>query len=156
MILKDRTLYVLVGCPASGKSHKSKTLKAEDVVYVSRDEIRFSIIKEGQEYFSKEKQVFREFVKQIQSALDCGKSAIADATHINKASRAKLLRALKLDGVRVIAVYCDTPIDTCLERNSKREGRARVPYGSILSMARRLSPPIEGEGFDLIIRFGEE
>lgn len=152
----NKILYVLVGCPASGKSYKAKTLKSEGVEYVSRDEIRFSIIKEGEEYFSKERQVFRKFTEQIQSALDSGKSAIADATHINKASRAKLLNALRLKDVIVVAVFCDTPFEVCLQRNTEREGLARVPDDAMYSMLKWSSEPKKEEGFDLIIKLSEE
>lgn len=152
----NKTLYVMVGIPASGKSYKAKTLKAEGVEYVSRDEVRFSIIKEGEEYFSKEKQVFREFIRRIQSSLDGGKSVIADATHINEISRYKLLRNLKLEGTKVIAVVCDTDFETCLDRNGERKGRAKVPLRAMYSMKGTFTEPKLEEGFEFIIRLSEE
>lgn len=129
---------------------------SDEVEYVSRDEIRFSIIGENDAYFSKEKTVYNEFIKRIQKALDSGKSAIADATHINKQSRNKLLSNLNLEGVSVIAVYCDTPFDVCLERNDLRTGRQKVPYEEMKSMHRWSSQPKVEEGFELIMRLSEE
>ena len=146
----------MVGCPASGKSHKAKTLMSKDVAYVSRDEIRYSMIEDNDEYFRKEKSVFREFKSQIQTYLDMGKSVIADATHINKSSRRKLLSNLRLEGVEVIAVYCDTSFNTCFRRNSQRGWRIRVPDSAMYSMRDRLAPPTREEGFDLIIKMSEE
>lgn len=144
-------LFLMVGVPASGKSTYAKNLTTkEDAIYVSRDEIRFSKIKEGDEYFSKEKEVFGEFINRVQSAINDGKNVIADATHINRASRGKTLRHLNLEGVEVIAVYINTPFDKCLERNSKREGRTRVPEDSMKSMMRYLSTPSLSEGFNRI------
>lgn len=83
-------------------------------------------------------------------------SAIADATHINKVSRAKLLRNLKLDGVKVVAIYFDTPKEVCFERNSKRVGRQLVPQKAMESMARFYSTPKENEGFHQIIKVDKE
>lgn len=40
-----------------------------DDLYISRDEIRYSMISDKDEYFSKEKEVFNEYVKQIDEAL---------------------------------------------------------------------------------------
>lgn len=157
MTLKNKKLYVMVGIPGSGKSYKAQKLKSEGVEYVSRDEVRFSILKEGDHYFSKEEEVFREFVKRIQSALDSGKSAIADATHINTPSRAKLLKHLNIDSdTNVVAVYCDTDFDTCRERNSKRTGRAKVPDNSLINMYVASQEPRKNEGFDLVIKLSEE
>ena len=52
-----KKLYVMCGGPGSGKSTWIKknlpTFKGYTKV-VSRDEIRFSLVKEGEEYFSKE------------------------------------------------------------------------------------------------------
>ncbi len=151
-----KRLFVMVGCPASGKTHKAKALMGKDIAYISRDEIRFNTIKDGEEYFGKEKEVFRLFKSYIQNTLDLGKSVIADATHINKASRRKLLNSLNLDGVEVIAVYCDTSFETCFARNSKREGRTRVPDSAMYSMRNRMSAPTKEEGFKLIIKLSEE
>lgn len=138
--------------PASGKSTYAKNLTTkEDAIYVSRDEIRFSKIKEGEEYFSKEKEVFSEFVDRIQSALNDGKNVIADATHINRGSRAKILRALDTKKVEVIAVHVDCGFGNCLARNDKREGRTKVPREAMENMHRYFSKPSLSEGFDSII-----
>lgn len=147
---KKNNLYVMVGPPAAGKSTLART-DFPDSIYVSRDEVRFSMIKEGEEYFSKEKQVYMEFILRIQEALSTGKDVVADATHLNKASRAKLLNALILTDVRVVAVFIKPTLEVCLERNLKREGRERVPEDAIKNMHRFCGKPTKEEGFDLII-----
>ena len=52
-----KTLWLMCGAPGSGKSWFAKNiLKTDDTwQYISRDEIRFSLIKEGEDYFGKEK-----------------------------------------------------------------------------------------------------
>lgn len=147
-----KNLYIMVGVPASGKSTYAKKLsEREGAIYVSRDEIRFSKIKDKDEYFSKEGEVFGEFVNRVQSALNDGKDVIADATHISRGSRAKLMRALDLCGVHTIAVCMNVDGETCMDRNSKREGMSKVPNDVMLSMIRFYSKPSLSEGFEAIM-----
>ena len=52
------TLYILSGCPASGKSTFGKKMsKITGIPIVSRDEIRFSLLKDDEDYFSHEEDV---------------------------------------------------------------------------------------------------
>ena len=63
-----KRVYVMCGIPGSGKSTLAKQLAAEvkcSVNIVSRDQIRFSMISENEPYFSKEKEVFKEFSRNF-------------------------------------------------------------------------------------------
>ena len=53
------------------------------------------MLKDEDSYFSKEKEVFKEFCKQIDIALQSYDNVIADATHLNFASRNKTLRNIR-------------------------------------------------------------
>ena len=97
----SKTLWLMCGAPGSGKSYFAKNILANDEhwFYISRDEIRFQILKNDEEYFSHETDVYDCFVKRIQSiicTIEQG-NIIADATHLNKASRMKLLNRLDLN-----------------------------------------------------------
>lgn len=157
---KSKTLYIMVGIPGSGKSTCIKN-NLEILIrdygvgkVVSRDAIRFSLVKEDEPYFSKEREVFDTFIKEIKEGLADEKInfVIADATHINQASRTKTLRALSgsLKGVKVVAVAMITDLDTCLQRNMKRTGRELVPEDAIINMYHNLTRPEVEEGFDEI------
>lgn len=126
-------LIVLVGPPACGKTTfvKNQSLKGN---HISRDKIRFSLLEDGESYFGKEDLVFDEYVKQIQESLDAGQRTYADATHLNEKSRNKLLDRLNLENVDIYMVVFDTTLNECLERNSKREGRERVPETALKRM----------------------
>lgn len=52
------------------------------------------MLNEGNSYFAKEKEVFREFINQIKTALNEVDNVVVDATHINERSRNKLLDAI--------------------------------------------------------------
>lgn len=132
-ILMKSNLVVMVGPPGCGKTTfiKNQSLKGN---HISRDKIRFSLLEDGETYFGKEDLVFKEYVKQIQESLDAGCRTYADATHLNEKSRNKLLDNLNLENVDIYMVVFDTTLNECLERNSKREGRERVPETALKRM----------------------
>lgn len=146
----------MCGIAASGKSTwatKHMLNMIYPTAYVSRDQIRFSLVKENEEYFSKEGEVFKNFIDAIKEYLTLFKTdVIADATHLSPSSRAKLLNNLgdSLKDVEIIAVVMDTPLDIALERNAMREGRARVPESALCNMANSFKIPKLDEGFDKI------
>lgn len=150
-------LYVMCGCPGSGKSTYCKERRpyfGENVRYISRDDIRFSLVNEGEEYFSHENEVFKEYIENIKQGLRICDATIADATHLNRGSRTKLFRNLgtSLKGCKVIAVVIRTPLEVCLERNEKRvDTRAYVPVSAIKNMYESFTMPTFEEGFDEIV-----
>ena len=132
-------LFIMCGLPASGKStFVQQFIKNNDIRYVSRDEIRFSMIKKDEEYFSHEKEVFRKFAGTVAQTLIDGFDVIADATHLNRVSRDKLIRAIDQYTTEYTITYIvlETSLETCMERNALREGRARVPDSVMKSMAK--------------------
>lgn len=131
-------LFIMCGLPASGKStFVQQFIKNNDIRYVSRDEIRFSMIKKDEEYFSHEKEVFRKFAGTVAQTLIDGFDVIADATHLNRISRDKLIRAIDQYTTEYTITYIvlETSLETCMKRNALREGRARVPDSVMKSMA---------------------
>lgn len=132
-------LYIMCGIPGSGKTYlANKYLKNNDIRYVSRDEIRFSMVKEDEEYFSHEREVFKKFAGTIAQTLVDGFDVIADATHLNRISRDKLIRAIDqyTTDYTIEYVVADAPLDLCMKRNASREGRARVPDVIMYRMAK--------------------
>lgn len=140
-------LYILCGPSGSGKSTWAHTDDMQDVMYVSRDEVRMRYLKEGEDYFSHEKEVFKTFVKEIATRLMAGCDTIADATHLNMFSRCKLMQALDMytRDYEVIYVVFHTDADTCVERNKNRTGRANVPENVIRNMCRDFRIPTKDE-----------
>lgn len=114
-------------------------------VSISRDAVRFSMLKNGQDYFANEKAVFNEFVHQINEAMELGIDEVfVDATHINEASRKKVLNRLLPDphtNLQFIEIEC--PLEVALARNAKREGLARVPDSAIMNMERLRTDPMK-------------
>ena len=86
----------------------------------------------------------------VAELLDEGRSVVVDNTNASAVERAPLVAAARAAGVPVRAVWVDTPIAQCLERNSSREGRARVPEQAFFATLARLQPPTVEEGFDRV------
>lgn len=142
----NNKLYVMIGCPGSGKTtYAKKALMNDNTVYVSRDEVRFALLQEGEEYFSKEKEVYREFIWKIYNAIyNEHKDVIADATHLNERSRAKLFSSLPLDfsKIDVIGIFLNTPLDICIKRNNMRKGtKTYVPEAQVRKMFFSIKKP---------------
>lgn len=154
-------LWLLAGVPGAGKStwvNNHKHFFSDKMKIISRDAIRFSLLKDTDEYFSKEKEVWKEFVKQAIESLSENVDTIIDATHLNEASRGKILRALKdcLTNVEINIIVINTPLNVALERNELREGRAYVPPTAIKNMWTQMTTPSTVEGFDNIYIYTEE
>lgn len=149
----NHKLYILVGVPGAGKSTYLKDKLSSGSV-TSRDAIRFSLVKENEEYFSREKEVFNIFVSEIKKSLAENENTYADATHISIASRTKLLRALgsSLKDVEVIPIVIQVSLQTALDHNELRKGtRAYVPRSVIRRMYEQFEKPSFEEGFRKII-----
>lgn len=147
------TLIVMIGIPGSGKSTYAKELLKlyPDWEYVSRDEVRYEHVTDQAHYFDHEKEVYKEFCNRIDMHLLNGKTVIADATHLNRASRDKLLYSLSVKPDKLVAIFMSTPFEVCRERNNKREGITRVPESNMFRMSHRLSKPNPvSENFDKV------
>ena len=134
-----KKLSIMCGIQASGKRTEAKKLQTrllkqnKTVKYVSRDNIRFSIINDKDEYFAKETEVYDKFIDEINNGLLKYDYTIADATHLNHHSREKLLSRIKYPCM-IVGYNVLTTLNTCLERNNKREGRYKVPEKTIKDM----------------------
>lgn len=140
-------LYIMCGIPGSGKS--TWVSKQPNAYVISRDAVRFSMVKEGEEYFSKENQVFKTFVRYIQESIDSDTTPVdiyCDATHITAKSRAKLINALNLNNVENVTVIVVRPsIEETIKRNNQRTGRERVPVSVVRRMWCQFERPEDDE-----------
>ena len=150
-----KVLVLMCGIPGSGKTTWAKSILDDagevPVHYVSRDEIRFSLLEKDDEYFAKEYEVFTKWIETIQSYIDNKDEEcyiIADATHLNENSRNKLLDHLMLpDDIKILPVVVNPDLEKCLERNELREGRSRVPRSAMRRMYNCFKVPTENEKY---------
>lgn len=147
-------LIMMMGIPGAGKSTYLENSIGSFLQpkIISRDKIRFSLLKDGDEYFSKEDEVFKRFTQDINNSLGRGYGdTIVDATHLSAGSRKKLLKNINRKWAdEVIVIWIKVPLEVALERNYKREGRSFVPEDVIKNMYNSLSKPTSYEDIDAL------
>lgn len=145
----QKTIFLMCGPAGSGKSTwATRQIKVPHIqAWVSRDNIRFILVGENEDYFSKEDEVFECFIKSIQAAIDNSetKEVYVDATHLNEKARNKVLDLLELDNCRVIPVVVHPDLKTTLAQNEQREGRTFVPRSVIKRMDAQFQKPTFNE-----------
>ena len=140
--MNKKNLILLAGIPGSGKSTWLRTHLGDGDAYVSRDEVRFSIISDDEDYFAHETETFDKFVREIENNLEKGKRVFADATHINWASRRKLIEHLhNRENIDIDVYYFTITLPLAIARNNQRQGRARVPEDVIRRMYKQSTHP---------------
>jgi len=140
----------MIGAPGCGKSYYIKQHLKNNEIVISRDAIRFSMLKDTDAYFSKEKQVYNEFIRQINAAIADDRDFYVDQTSLNRGARAKLFSHLERKPNKIIAIYMNAPLEKILYQNSLRTGRALVPEDAVINMFNSIEKPTKAEGFDEI------
>ena len=147
--MKNKRLFLLCGCPGSGKSTWARERIAKYGGYhISRDKIRFDILDaEGGEYFDHENKVIKTFINEVNETLALSDQCLdvyVDATHLTHSSRNQVMKQLDIKDVYTIAVWFDVPLEICQYRNKLREGRAVVPENVVRDMYNRAHKPSIG------------
>ena len=156
---KQKIVYVVCGIPGSGKSTWINKNYIWDYDFlISRDAIRFNLLKDGEDYFSKENEVKKEFYKAIYEATHSNNGTgivFIDATHLTPNTRKLTLNQVASDA-KIIAVDFNINLLTAISRNAQRTGRALVPEHAIRRMYGQYVTPRIGEGFDEIWHINDE
>ena len=149
--IDNPTLYILIGVPGCGKSTWAKKHFEKNVgVCVSSDTIRKVIFRNENDQ-SHNPEVFKIAHHVIKQWLNSDDDVVFDATNIHKRYREQLIKEVLFEvnkPVRFVAIYFDTPIETCIARQELRD--RKVPAKVIQKMARQMEKPTFEEGFDII------
>ena len=147
-----KTIHLLSGLPASGKSYYLDNVIGEDAKHriLHRDDVRAQLREKlkSKEYFpvpsDKEYEAWMLACVSVIIAHPDAEHYYFDQTTLGNGSAAKFYNglALALLGADIDItdyMFCidvmDTDLETCLERNDKREGFARVPDRILQNMA---------------------
>lgn len=128
--MNKKNVFMVCGVPGSGKStwvEEKASFYGDKAAHISRDKIRFALLKDGDDYFSKEQKVFKEFIKQINKAIKSDDKTVIfiDATHLNEKSRYKVLDKLDLSNTILHTANFICSLDFCLANNEKRDKNSR-------------------------------
>ena len=135
--MKRKKVWLMCGIPGSGKSTwVQEQRKTNPGAWCSRDNVRFSMVGEDEDYFARENEVFEAWLCSIQAAIANSEieNVYIDATNLNEKSRNKVLNRLNLENAILYAVNFTVPLEECIRRNDLREGRAKVPRSVIRRM----------------------
>ena len=141
------TLYLLVGLQASGKSTLAQSLKDNNTIVLSSEAIRYELLGDEKDQ-SNNRLVFSTLYARAKELLKT-KNVIIDATNINREMRALCLAPFKDMKIKRVAIVIDTPLEVCIERDSKRQ--RVVGRDVIIQYANMYEQPELEEGFDEII-----
>lgn len=156
--MKQKKVYVLSGPPASGKSTWVRANITKGAEWISRDNVRFSFLKDNEDYFAHEDEVFDTFINYINQTLENPEvhTIFIDATHVNRRSRHKTLSKVRRQNIEELNCVCfTTPLEVCIARNHLRKGRAKVPQHAIENMFKSCVAPTAVEGFDHVYAVNE-
>ena len=138
-----KTLFCMVGLPASGKSTRAKQMLAEfgmgNAKICNRDSLRL-MLDDSKWTPNNEKFVVALRDHILGAALDAGLHAICDDTNLSEKVQARLRQIAKQHNAAFeIVDFTDVPLETCLERDSKRA--ASVGRSVIMDMWNKYLKP---------------
>ena len=77
---------------------------------------------------------------------------VIDNTNPTREDRARYIQRAKDAGFEVISYYFETDLNSTLERNSYRTGKANIPEIGVRATFKKLEVPSLNEGFDEIFQ----
>lgn len=127
-------MALMIGIQGSGKSEFCRHRLSDGYVRINLDTLKTR---------NRERLLFL-------SCLENRENFVVDNTNPTKADRERYIPAAKEHGYRIVGYYMKPHLQESMERNRRREGKARIPDCAIPATLRKLEPPEPSEGFDAL------
>ena len=133
---------IFVGIQATGKSTFYKERLFDTHIRINLDMLRTK---------HREKLIF-------EACLEAKQKFVVDKMNVTGEARSSYIERAKLYGFRIIGFYFNSNLKKALERNSRRQGKARVSDKGLFDASKRLRIPVFEEGFDELfhVRINDE
>lgn len=125
---------IFTGIQASGKSTFFKQHFSSDFVHINLDTLHTR---------NREAILLEECLRRRVSF-------VVDNTNPTAEDRKRYIKAAKEHGYYIEGYFFQSVVRDCVERNSRRTGKACVPAGAIACTSNRLELPSLKEGFDCL------
>ncbi|MFW1994767.1 AAA family ATPase [Acinetobacter guillouiae] len=88
----------------------------------------------------------------FEAAIASKTKIVIDNTNMSKADRARYIQLAKTADFEVISYYFETDLDSTLQRNAQREGKANIAEKGVKTTFYKLEVPNRSEGFDALFK----
>ncbi len=159
----DLDVVLVCGLPASGKSHFSRGYFNRDGrKRVNRKEIRRSLHQMttfgeawNEALFDSADEGLVKHVERriLEHLLHSGEKVLIDNTSVTVASRKSYVQIARQMHRSIGVIFLNTPLKTCIQRNSGRD--FPVPDVAIVNLSVSQQLPKSDEGFDELLIVGE-
>lgn len=129
-------MVIFIGIQGAGKSTFFKKYFADTHIRINLDML---------------KTKYREKVL-IEACLEAKQPFVIDKTNATIEARAKYIALAKKYKFSVTGYYFASDLAAAIERNNRREGKAKIPEKAVQATYNRLQIPNLAEGFDLLFR----
>ena len=123
---------IFIGIQGAGKSTFFKRDFFDTHIRVNLDMLRTK---------TREKLIF-------EACLEAKQKLVIDKTNLTRESRETYISEAKKHRFKIVGYYFQADLKNSFERNSQREGKAKVPEKAIFGAFKRLQIPKFDEGFD--------
>ena len=123
---------IFVGIQGSGKSTFFKERFFDSHIRINLDMLRTRY---------REKLIF-------EACLEAKQKFVLDNTNLTREEREKYIVKAKSFGFKVIGYYFQANLEKAIERNNRREGKAKIPEKGLFGAFKRLQIPDIAEGYD--------
>lgn len=130
--MNDKRAIIMIGIQGSGKSEYVRTNIPPEYVRISLDDLNTR---------NRERLLMEKCFQE-------GFSFVVDNTNPTAEDRTRYIVPAKENGYKITGIFMQSRIKDCIERNMKREGKARIPSKAIAATSNKLEMPDYMEGFD--------